>query len=56
MPEPRSNPLYALASKLRDIDSALLALEDRLSVIEDATINHESRLQDLEEREDERDE
>jgi hypothetical protein len=52
--------LNDLLSKIVNLDARLRALEkialdheDRVSVVEDHTINHENRLQDLEEDDDE---
>lgn len=48
--------LQDLIYKLIGLDDRLRSLEDRVGVIETNTIDHESRLQDLEEAEDERQE
>ena len=42
------NELMELIRKLHDLEEQLIAFDDRLRVVEDATINHESRLQELE--------
>jgi hypothetical protein len=47
--------LMNLIQKLRDIEARLVDLEDRCVVVENATIDHESRLQEIEELEDGRD-
>jgi len=41
--------LVSLVAKYAAIDARLKMLEDRVSVMEDRTISHESRLQDIEE-------
>jgi len=38
----------ALLAKCAAIDARLKQLEDRVSVLEEVTINHDNRLQDLE--------
>ena len=43
-------------ARLNEMDLRLAGLEERVSVMETNTINHESRLQELEEKEDKRDE
>ena len=48
--------LMQLIQKLHDLEEQLIAFGDRLRVVEDATINHETRLQELEEIEESRDE
>ena len=40
--------LANLDARLRVIERTVIALEDRVSVIEDHSIDHENRLQDLE--------
>jgi hypothetical protein len=45
--------LVNLDARLRVVEKIVLDLEDRVSVVEDHSINHENRLQDLEEDDDE---
>ncbi len=58
-----SEVLMELVNKFTKLEIAILSLEQRLAntesrlgVVEDATINHESRLQELEEDKESRDE
>ena len=44
--------LANLDARLRVIERTVIALEDRVSVIEDHSIDHENRLQDLEDDDD----
>ena len=44
--------LANLDARLRAIERTVIALEDRVGVIEDHSINHENRLQDLEDDDD----
>ena len=48
--------LMQLIKKPHDLEEKLIAFDDRLRVVEDATINHEKRLQELKEAEENRDE
>ena len=48
--------IKSFITRLNEMDLRLSRLEDRVSVMETNTINHENRLQDLEEKEEKRDE
>ena len=45
--------LVTLYARLKVMDEKLSALEGRVAVLDDITIDHESRLQELEEADDE---